>query len=874
MAWLVGFAGAFVLLVGIVMVLGVAGDVRRLSRRVRELEDQVDRLQRAARTSTARPSPVAERSAPADPPVRTPAPEARPAPAVPSEPLAPAPTPTAAATASPTSPDAAPASVSAPRPAPTFLPSASTAAPPRLDAERLAVWLGAAVGGLAVVVGLLLALAVAIEHGLVPPVVRVLGSLVGGVAVWRGGARLRQWSPVAGASLVGVGVAMLYGGVYAASELYALWPQALTLLGVAIVSAAALRFGLRHDARLAAALGVVGGVGAPLLLSHGADHVALDLLWLLVLQAASGEVAARKRWAEGIAIPALAVALTATIWLLDTGSWVVPWVDALVLGAAGVAGVLGLRVHADDPAGRAAVAVVALALPVWVGPGWLIVDEAGVGDVAVLVAALAWAWSVTAWRDEAVVRVGVLPVQLLLGMAAVASPAADTAPLLAEATVGVLVLATVLARRAPDLTLLVDGQVVLTAGGLFVLSVGDHPVGHVVVATVATLAVAVAPHDRGRGMRVALAAATLPWVLLPIATAHAVATLGVGGALVMGATWAAVGLRPLQGQDTWATARWAVVLAPVAFGMPAWEAWLAWRGGAVDGGVMDATVPTLLGMHTLAAVAVLLRRGDEPDDGARIGGMLLTGLAFVTLGLVVGLDDLTLYVALAIEAAVVAALARVVASTVVPFAALGLGLLATALLCKPSTFELGDTSGLILVNWTLLGWGLPAASLLGAAWAVAGGRVGGDVRRVAVTGLGGLGVLLGFVLVNVEVSQAFGDGGPIRWFDDSLLAGMTRSVAWGVYGSAWLVAGMASDRSSLRFTGFGLLLLGTLKVFAVDLFSLSGIARVGSLLGVGVCLVGAAWLFEKVVRRPARSTGASEVTDDGDRLPTGGGGST
>ena len=61
------------------------------------------------------------------------------------------------------------------------------------------------------------------------------------------------------------------------------------------------------------------------------------------------------------------------------------------------------------------------------------------------------------------------------------------------------------------------------------------------------------------------------------------------------------------------------------------------------------------------------------------------------------------------------------------------------------------------------------------------------------------------------------------------------------------------QKRSTRFVGFGFVLLAALKVFLVDLWSLPGFIRVGSLLGLGLFLVVAAFLFERLVLRERTS---------------------
>ena len=78
---------------------------------------------------------------------------------------------------------------------------------------------------------------------------------------------------------------------------------------------------------------------------------------------------------------------------------------------------------------------------------------------------------------------------------------------------------------------------------------------------------------------------------------------------------------------------------------------------------------------------------------------------------------------------------------------------------------------------------------------------------------------------------------------------MARSITWGGYGLFLLVVGLVAKSRATRFLGFGFILLSALKVFLLDVWSLPGMVRVGSLVGLGLFLLVSAFLFERLVLR-------------------------
>jgi uncharacterized membrane protein len=73
------------------------------------------------------------------------------------------------------------------------------------------------------------------------------------------------------------------------------------------------------------------------------------------------------------------------------------------------------------------------------------------------------------------------------------------------------------------------------------------------------------------------------------------------------------------------------------------------------------------------------------------------------------------------------------------------------------------------------------------------------------------------------------------------------SLAWLVTGIGIFIAGLKLDRQTIRYGGLAVLVLTVLKVFGYDLFSLGGLWRIASMIGLGLCLVGVGWLYTRYI---------------------------
>ena len=179
---------------------------------------------------------------------------------------------------------------------------------------RGAALLGAVVMALAGV----LFLQYAIEHGLIPPTVRVALGFLAGIACVAGAEKLRErgYGPTAGA-LAGAGIVILYASVWAARVLYDLIGSGLGYGLMILVTLACGMLSWRHRARDTALLGLIGGFATPLLLSTGQDNPIGLFAYILMLNVGLFVLARLRGW------PILAVlSLAGTVfyqlgWIVD-----------------------------------------------------------------------------------------------------------------------------------------------------------------------------------------------------------------------------------------------------------------------------------------------------------------------------------------------------------------------------------------------------------------------------------------------------------------------------------------------------------------------------------------------------------------------------
>lgn len=208
-----------------------------------------------------------------------------------------------------------------PAPAPSP-PAAGRPPPPRpgpqVDLEellggRVLAW----VGGVAVVLGAVFFLVMAVSRGWIDEPTRTVLAFAGstallGLGVWLYEARGQTDAAVAAVSAA---VAALYAAVTTATQVYDLVAPGPGLLVAAVVGAAATAIAVRWERRLIAALGIVGALLSPVLVDAGTSGVSLAFMALALVSATGVLVWRSWDWLAVLAYLVSAPQLLA--WLAD-----------------------------------------------------------------------------------------------------------------------------------------------------------------------------------------------------------------------------------------------------------------------------------------------------------------------------------------------------------------------------------------------------------------------------------------------------------------------------------------------------------------------------------------------------------------------------
>jgi uncharacterized membrane protein len=520
---------------------------------------------------------------------------------------------------------------------------------------------------------------------------------------------------------------------------------------------------------------------------------------------------------------ALAAGTLATVWAIR-------W-EARGIGALGIVGALLAPVLAGAPTGGEALALLwvsalaGAAVVVWQRWNWL--------AVAVFVVALPQ-WAV--WLDGGRSAGWVLLVLTAFGVVN------------AGAAVGFELRVPATRLRVSSALLLTFNAVVLALAGYAALqNEGADALAHIWLAGLAAthLAVGLATVSTSMSRDVRLLAMALGVILADVAIGLVVhgpllglawATAGAGCALLAGRairsgerhdeTLLGLGL----GGHLLLSVAQALSQAPP-------EA-LAGGGGAALGGAV-----AIAGVACAAFVA-----GRFVDDVQRTWRMALdaTGLAGLAYLTAFTLDGPALAVALAVEAAV---LAKIAARDRDDVATWGCGAFLAAALGHALLIDAPAdalVAGLDDVGAAALALGAAAAAALFGAHLMRG-------RWRAVLVATGVTTLLYLVSTALVTPFQPGDSAPLQSVVDlgvRQLGQALLSALWATIGVVALVIGLRRDVRELRLAALGLLLVTVGKVFLYDLAALTSMYRVASFIGLGLLLLLAAGVWQRMRPRP------------------------
>ncbi|MBM4246940.1 MAG: DUF2339 domain-containing protein, partial [Deltaproteobacteria bacterium] len=162
-------------------------------------------------------------------------------------------------------------------------------------------WLGvrgaAVLGGAARALAGLFFFRYSIEHGLIPPWLRVVLGVLAGVAAI-GGASFglrRRYAGTANA-LAGGGLVTLYAAFWAAGQLYGLIPIGAVFVLMVLLTGVGCALSWRYESLVIAVLGLVGGFLTPIFASRGQDNPIGLFGYVLLLDLGLLLLARRMRW--------------------------------------------------------------------------------------------------------------------------------------------------------------------------------------------------------------------------------------------------------------------------------------------------------------------------------------------------------------------------------------------------------------------------------------------------------------------------------------------------------------------------------------------------------------------------------------------------
>lgn len=292
----------------------------------------------------------------------------------------------------------------------------------------------------------------------------------------------------------------------------------------------------------------------------------------------------------------------------------------------------------------------------------------------------------------------------------------------------------------------------------------------------------------------------------------------------------------------------AAVVASVPFFFNGWRCML-------DGNLKDiiGVLPVVLaGVHALLMRQAL---GLEPAGERRSRRLpILAGaaLAFVIAAVPMQLDKEWITIGWTIEGVVVAYLFTRVRHRGLVLTSMGLlGAVFVRLVLNPAVFTYYPRSATPVLNWYAYTYGLAAAAFFLTAWWLS--RTddslwpgGPQPSRL----LPGLGTVLLFWLLNIEIADYFSIGPRLRFSffgSTSLAQSLACTLGWAAFAIGLLVAGVLAHNRKTRIAAIALLAATVLKGFLLDLSRLAGLYRVASFVGLAVSLAAVAMLLQRFV---------------------------
>jgi uncharacterized membrane protein len=295
------------------------------------------------------------------------------------------------------------------------------------------------------------------------------------------------------------------------------------------------------------------------------------------------------------------------------------------------------------------------------------------------------------------------------------------------------------------------------------------------------------------------------------------------------------------------------------------QAWLAyWGSGAVGLLAVILAAGSVLSLAGVSRVFDADEAAGDPRAAARrlnyLALFAAIALGFVAAAIALQFEKQWLTIGWALEAAAVFWLFGLVPHPGLKYLGLVLfGVVGVRLIVNPEVLRY-EPRGAPIVNWLLYTYGVPVLTTFAGAWLLrrAEAQRGNEPeydwtvgdRTLIVPVVAGLGLVLFFVLINVEIADYFSQGAYLAFESTPRLErDLAYSIAWSLYSLLLLGIGIWRGNKGLRVASLIFLMVTVGKAFLYDLSALEGIYRVLSFLGLGTALIVVSLLYQRFAGR-------------------------
>jgi hypothetical protein len=194
--------------------------------------------------------------------------------------------------------------------------------------------------------------------------------------------------------------------------------------------------------------------------------------------------------------------------------------------------------------------------------------------------------------------------------------------------------------------------------------------------------------------------------------------------------------------------------------------------------------------------------------------------------------------------------------------AMVLGMLAALILPLLQFWPPFAVPGTVVVNITLVAYGIPALLLYFIGWYLR--RETRQGIRIYGIGVSIFAVIVTYAMLMIDIRHAYHLGSPTLQGDMSQPEYYAYSIATLLFGLALLIGGVAFRHRGARAVSFFFVLAATIKVFLFDASELEGLWRVLSFLLMGLSFLGISWGYARFVfgigtRKPAGEEAAPDT---------------